>query len=183
MKFVILILAVLLSLGGAHSQIVQPTNEAENLYQLALVKNQEGLLIQASALLTQAISLDKQQSKYFYQRGLSFFGMDEVTHGIKDFNTAVDLKTLELGVYIKLIQHYMDNNQYLAVLIITDQLAANIPDQAAGAFYDKGRAYEAMNKGELAILAYQSSLNNLDESQHDFKQLLQEKINKIEDEL
>lgn len=159
-----------------YSNAGKASEQAESLYQQAVIKNQTGLLIEASVLLTQAISIDDRRDKYFHQRGLSFFGMGENNQGIKDFNRAVDLKTTELSIYLKLINHYIDTAQYNAVLSITDQLLSNLPDQAVGAYYDKGRAYELMAKPQLAIAAYQSAIENLAPEPSDFRDTLLDKI-------
>jgi len=180
MKYLLLGLCLCVSVANSRAKSKDFVFEAEQLYQQAMDKNQAGLLVEASVLFTQAIALDNQQPHYFHHRGLSFFGMGELNQGIKDFNQAVNLKTTELSVYLKLISHYMKNSQYMAVLIITDQLAANLPNQAAGAYYDKGRAYEAMHNFTMAKAAYQASLNQLGNDQADFRKLLENKIQEIE---
>ena len=177
--FIMVCVMTALVYSGIGHASEETSEQAESLYEQALLKNQTGLLIEASVLLTQAISLDDQRDKYFHQRGLSFFGMGETNHGIKDFNHAVDLKTTELSIYLKLINYYMENTQYMAVLIITDQLIANLPDQASGGYYDKGRAYELMAKPQLAVAAYQASIESLEPDQIDFKEFLQAKITNL----
>ena len=162
------------------SALATSSEEAERLYSDAVEKNGAGLLIEASVLLTEAIAIDDQQHRYFHQRGLSYFGMGEEDHGIKDFKHAVDLKSDDLDVYLKLINHYMTQSQFMVVLIVTDQMLVNLPEQAAGAYYDKGRAYEAMNNPRLAIKAYQASIAELADDQIDFKQFLSDKIAAVE---
>ena len=78
---------------------------ADDFFNQGVKQNQAGLLVEASVLLTEAIALDDQQHRYFHQRGLSFLGMGEVDHGIKDFKQAVDLNSDVLEVYLKLIDH------------------------------------------------------------------------------
>lgn len=173
-----LIMSVLMILG-INLDGVAANKDAEQFYVDGVEKNQAGLLIEASVLLTEAISLDDQQARYFHQRGLSFIDMGEINQGIKDFKQAVDLKSDELSVYLKLISHYMKQSQYMLVLIITDQMLVILPEQAAGAYYDKGRAYEAMSKPHLAIKAYQASVNELGSEQAEFKQMLIQRITEI----
>jgi tetratricopeptide (TPR) repeat protein len=174
MNKIIVTWILILFVNWAHAN----TN-AENFYNQGVEKNQIGQLIEASVLLTEAIALNDQQHRYFHQRGLSFLGMGEVEQGIKDFKQAADLHSNELGVYLKLIEHYTNQSQYMLVLIITDQMIVNLPEQAAGAYYDKGKAYETMKKPQLAIKSYQASLNNLNDDQNDFKQVLLNKINTL----
>ncbi len=161
------------------ARIMATTEVAETLYQQALFKNQSGLLVDAAALLTDAISLDDQQAKYFYQRGLSFLGMNQVEHGLKDLKTAVDLKTTELGAYVRLIKHYQAKQQYLAVLVITDQLIANLPAQAAGAYHDKALAFEAMQMPQQALAAYQQVVVLMEPADTDAAAFKQQVINRI----
>lgn len=159
--------------------LTHANNVAGDLYNQGVEQNQAGLLVEASILFTEAIAIDDQQHKYFHQRGLSFFGMGEDDHGIKDFKQAVDLKSDDLSVYLKLISHYSNQSQFMLVLMITDQMIVNLPEQAAGAYFDKGKAYEAMEKPKLAIKAYQASMAELTQDQTDFKQVLLQKINNI----
>ncbi len=158
----------------------------EQLYQQALLKNQSGLLVDAATLLSDAISLDDQQAKYFYQRGLSFLGMKQVEHGLKDLRTAVDLKTTELGAYVRLIKHYQAEQQYMAVLAITDQLIANLPAQAAGAYHDRALAFEAMQQPQQALTAYQQVVDLMEPDDADeaaFKQQIENRITRIKQQL
>lgn len=154
-------------------------SSADDLYQQAVEYNQQGFLVEASVLLTEAISLDGSQARYYYQRGLSLVGMDQLEAGMQDFKSAVNLKSTELKAYLKLISYDMEKSRYQAVLITTDQLLANLPEQAAGAYYDQGRAYEAMGKPELAMAAYQKVIASLAPEMSDFKQQLTDKVKKI----
>ncbi len=166
-------------LHGLGAVSAKSNKAAEILYINGLEKNQTGLLIEATVVLTEAIAIDDQQHRYFYQRGLSFFALGQVDHGIEDFKQAVILKTDELGVYLKLISLYSTRSQYRLVLTTTDQMLDNLPAQAAGAYFDKGRAYEALHLPHLAINAYQASINQLSSNQTDFKQMLTERITSI----
>ncbi len=167
----VFIIAILLA-----GQVSAQTDQANIYYQQGVTNNQQGLLIEASVLFTQAIAEYPEFAQAYYQRGLSFDGMGEKSHAIKDFKQSVDYKIVNLQPYLRLINHYKSNSQYLAALIITDQLVANMPDQAAGGYYDKGQIYELMNKSSLAIKAYEMTLKNTDEDMTIFKEQLLDKI-------
>ena len=165
--------------------IVRPAStendDATSLYQQGIAKNKQGLLIQASILFTQAIDKNPEFAQAYYQRGLSFDGMGEKSQAIKDYKQAVDFKASNLQPYLALIQHFKTNTQYLAALIITDQLIENIPDQAAGGYYDKAQIYELMNNSNLAIKAYELALKNTDEEMSEFNEQLIKKISHLKE--
>ncbi len=176
-KSIFLLLIITCNQGDA-GQTDQQT-KLDEMYQKAVTQNQAGLLVEASTLLTQAITIDDTQPQFFHQRGLSFMGMGQTEEGIKDLKQAADLKSQELSVYLTLIKYYNEKSQYMLVLIMTDQMIANLPEQAAGAYYDKGKAYEALNKPQLAIKAYRASINELGSDQQEFTQLLENRIKSL----
>ena len=79
--------------------------------------------------------------------------MGEPAHAMRDMNIAIGLKIKILDPFLRLIRHHMQRHQFLPALIITDQLITNMPEIAAGAYYDKGQIFELMGKADLAILA------------------------------
>lgn len=157
-------------------QAFAQSEEAVALYKRGLEANQNGKLIEASVLFTEAIAIYPKYAEAYYQRGLSFIGMKRAENGMKDFQQAVGHKVQNLNPYLRLIKWHNTHNRFQASLIITDQIIANMPENAAGAYWDKGQIYERMNKRKLAIAAYQASLRALDSDNADFAKTLKSRI-------
>lgn len=155
------------------------SDEARSLYERGLEKNKRGKLIAASVLFTEAIAIEPDYADAYYHRGLSFIGMKRKAKGMEDFYQAIGYKIQDLNPYIQLIQWHNDHHRYPAALIITDQIIANMPENAAGAYWDKGQAYERMNKNKLAIAAYEASLAALDSDNADFALTLRSRIKEL----
>ncbi|MFK8011990.1 MAG: tetratricopeptide repeat protein [Marinicellaceae bacterium] len=153
--------------------------EAQDLFEKGLIKNQSYHFIDASVFFTQAIALEPEFAEAYYQRGLSFEAMGKSSYAIKDFNRAIyqDIKNVE--VYLKLITYYKNLQQYQSAILICQKLIQAMPENAAGAYYDLGEIYETMNNVDLAIKSYQQSLLNADESFEDFRKQLLIKIESL----
>lgn len=158
-------------------------DQAQHLFQQGMELNQQGQLIDASVKLTEAISLDNTQAVYYYQRALSFEGMGQIPQSMNDYNAAVGLKTKELNAYLKLINYHRERFEYLAALVITDQLIAHLPEQAAGTYYDKGMIYETMGRIRLAVESYEKMLVVLDPEMLDFKSQVRNRIKLLKNKL
>ncbi len=151
----------------------------DDLFSTAKKKIQQGQLVEASVLLTELLSHRPEHENAWYQRGLSFKGMGQTNRAIEDFKQAVDLKITNLDAYLQLIEHYKSNHQHMAILIITDQIIANLPAQAAGAYKDKAEAYEALQEPRLAIKSYQRLLDCLDENNVDLRSFRDQVLGKV----
>ena len=155
------------------------SSDAKALYERGVENNKSGQLIEASVLLTQAIAMNEDYADAYYQRGLSFIGMNRSDKGMKDFHQAIGYKIQNLDPYLRLIKWHNANKKYQATLVVTDQIIANMPENAAGGYWDKGQTYELMNKGKLAIAAYEASLTALGSDNEDFAKILKNRINEL----
>lgn len=95
---------------------------------------------------------------------------------MKDFTQAIGLGIQNLDPYIRLIKWHSERGQAAAALIVTDQIIAKMPENAAGADWDKGKLYEKINKKALAIAANEASLAALGSDNADFADVLNERI-------
>lgn len=154
--------------------------EAKRLFDRGVELNQTGILVEASVLFTEALAIDPEYAEAYYQRGLSFQGMGRHQHAMKDFLAATGYGIRRLDPYLRLIKWHTDRREFAAVLIVTDQLAAHMPENAAGAHWDKGKTYEQMQKNTLAIAAYRAALDALDSDNADFANVLTDRIEELE---
>lgn len=154
--------------------------KAQALYDRGVELNQTGVLVEASVLFTEALAIDPGYAEAYYQRGLSFLGMERPGHAVRDFTQATGLGIRNLDPYLRLIKWHDGRQQFAAALIVTDQLVANMPENAAGAYWDKGKIYERMGKRALAIAAYKAALSALDSDNADFADVLNTRIDQLE---
>lgn len=150
--------------------------EARQLYDRGYQQIQKGILIDASVLFTEALAIDPEYADAYYQRGLSFLGMGREKHAIKDFTRATGLGIQQLDPYLRLIKWHTNRRQLPAALIVTDQVIAHMPENAAGGYWDKGKIYEQMNKKQLAVAAYEAALTALDSDNADFANVIKARI-------
>ncbi|MEE9452764.1 MAG: hypothetical protein V3V13_00085 [Paracoccaceae bacterium] len=162
------------------SMVLAQSDQAVEFYEQGLAQNQVYKLVGASVSFTEAIGLYPEYAQAYYQRGLSFAGMGKQDHAIKDFNAAVGYKITELDPYLRLIAWHKERHQYLAALLITDQLIANMPENAAGGYYDKGQIYELMGNSTLAVVAYKACLQRLEDEASDFANMLKHRISELQ---
>jgi len=152
---------------------------ANELFEKGLKKNKSYHYVDASVYFTQAIAKKYEFPEAYYQRGLSFQGMGEIKQAIKDYNQAINQGLKNVDVYLKLISHYKNAEQFQSAILICQKLIQAMPENAAGAYYDMGKIYEKSGNIEWAIKSYEKSLLNTDDEFEEFKNQLQTKIESL----
>lgn len=176
--FAFLVAICLTAAPAAQAQSLSNAHQA--LFDRGVAANQSGKLIESITVFTDLIAAQPDLAEVYYQRGLAFDGIGETARAINDFAEAVGLGVDKLGPFLRLIAHYKENRLYPAALIVTDQILAHLPENAAGAYWDKGQIYEAMGDRRNAIAAYEACLVALDADGADFAVTVQSRISALE---
>lgn len=75
------------------------SQKAMQLYELGVKQNEAGLLLEASVYLSDAIFEYLRYADAYYQRGMSFYGLEKISHAIRDLDAATQLKVKSVHAY------------------------------------------------------------------------------------
>ena len=162
------------------SLATEPSKDALDLYNKAIERNKTGKLVAASILLTEALTTEPEFERAYYQRGLSFWGMDQQQAAILDFTKAINFGIKNLEPYRRLIAWHKQHKEYDQALIVIDRLVSNMPENATGAYWDKGHIHELQGNDELALESYRKVLLGLDSEDNEFAKTVRLKITSLQ---
>lgn len=161
--------------------LISQNKEARQLYEQGVAENEKGYLVKASVHLTDAIALYPNYADAYYQRALSFQGLERMEASLRDLEKAIELKVDSLNAHLWLMNIYKEKRAYKEALSVTDAMLERFPEQGAGIYYSRGEIFEATNKNKQALEAYRLSLKSADESMTDFIQMLEDTIERLEE--
>jgi len=182
MRFSLQVASWLLVLVSTSTLALEPSlspkreKERQYSYERGLASYEATLMVEASVFFTDAIAIDPSFAPAYYHRGLSFLAMERSEQAFKDYQSAVSNGIDILDPYLRLVAFYKSRQQYSAALIVTDQLIEHMPENTAGAYWDKGQVYELMGKKKLAVAAYKACLETLPEGSEGFADTLNSRI-------
>lgn len=174
MRQLFVLAAICMGLAGPIA--AQISAEARAFYEQGLAGNRSGHLVEATTAFTNALTLDPEFAEAYYQRGLAFDGMGRRQQAVDDYAAAVGRGIQTLEPYLRLIAIYKENQLYPAALIVTDQILAHLPENAAGAYWDKGQIYQLMGDRPNAIAAYEACIAALGPTNADFAATVRDRI-------
>ncbi|MDA0349516.1 MAG: hypothetical protein O3C43_11255 [Verrucomicrobia bacterium] len=170
------IIGILLLLS---SSVFGKYEKAKELYDLGVKQNQAGFLADASVYLTEAIAEYPRYADAFYQRGMSFYGLNKIDHAIRDLDAATQLKVESVHAYITLINIYRQQEKFDMALAITERILIQLPDSAIGAYHSQGTIYEETNEFIMALNSYRKAERLAFGKMPEFADQLEERIARV----
>jgi tetratricopeptide (TPR) repeat protein len=148
------IIGILLLLS---SSVFGKYEKAKELYDLGVKQNEAGFLADASVYLTDALAEYPRYADAYYQRGMSFYGLNKIDHAIRDLDAATQLKVKSIHAYIALINIYRQQKEFGKALVITERILIQLPDSSIGAYNSQGTIYEETNDFIKALNSYRKA--------------------------
>ena len=133
------------------------SDKAKELYEKGINENKSGNLTEASVLLTAALVEDPHNVDAYYQRGMSYYGINNMDAAIADLDRATLLKVKSINAYLVLIGLYKDRNAYSKALDICGRIKKGLPSFEVEAYYAKGLIYEETSDFPNALKAYRTA--------------------------
>ena len=156
------------------------SKKAVKLYEKGLKAMKTHHYVQASVDFTKAIATSPNYSEAYYQRALSFLGLNRREAAIKDFATCIELDPAYIAAYLNIIYHCKAIHQYEKALSYIDKLAENAPNNLGGAYYQRAICYEEMQDKQQAIFNYTKAIEFFEaDTETDLSEAIQECKDKI----
>ncbi|MDA9764277.1 hypothetical protein N9C83_02830 [Opitutales bacterium] len=133
------------------------SDQAKTLYEKGVNENKSGNLLEASVSFTAALAAHPRYVDAYYQRGMSYYGINNLDAAISDLDQATLLKVKSINAYLILIDLYNDQNAYPKALVISDRIKKSLPSFEVEAYYTKGLIYEEMSDFYKALTAYRTA--------------------------
>ncbi|MGB3512732.1 MAG: tetratricopeptide repeat protein [Microcoleaceae cyanobacterium] len=135
----------------------QFTSRVQALYNQAQELAKQGEQQRAIALYAQAINLNPQNARIYYQRGNSYYGQRAYEKAIKDYTKAIQIKSnYNDAYYNRALSYYELDNYVKAITDFTQTLRLNPNDAEA---YDKrGLIYYKIGDYKNSIQDYSQSI-------------------------
>ena len=156
------------------------SDTAKELYEKGVRENLSGQLIEASVTLTKAISEEPGYAAAYYQRGMSFYGIEKTNSAINDLERATRFNVSSINAYLTLIDIYKKQKAYKKAIIVTDRIANQLPDNAIGAYYTQGLIYEELNDFPNALKSYRKADDLAFQTMPKFARKLQKRIAEVQ---